>query len=177
MKRRVFVAALAVMAPSAILAHAQTTPPTRTPRTVIRPKPTETPEPIVIDSLSETDYRVRLAEVLPVVIDAFAKVQSGAYEGVKYPARARQKKWVDDYVAQAVTATNGATEIYTIDPPELLALAHVYLLRYCRSLADAVDAFAVAVDAQNIDGVTKAFGTCSFAQKELNKALYLLRGQ
>lgn len=177
MNRRGFVFATLALIPSLYSAQAQTKPPTRTPRAIPRPSPTATEEPVEINSLSEFDYRMKLADVLPTIINASVQVESGAIEGVKYPAKAKQKKWVDDFVAQAITATNSATEMFMIDPPDGLALAHVYLLRYCRSLADAVDAFAKAIDAQDIDAVIKAQGTAVFAQKELRKALFLLKGQ
>lgn len=177
MKRRTFALATLALIPALTTAYAQTKPPTRTPRATPRPSPTATEEPIEINSLSELDYRMKLADVLPTVIGSFNRVADGALEGVKYPAKAKQKTWVDSYVADAITATNGATEVYTLDPPESLALGHVYLLRYCRAVADATDAFTKAIDAQDIDAAIKAAGTAKFAAGELHKALYLLKAQ
>ena len=177
MNRRTFALASLALIPTLTTAYAQTKPPTRTPRATPRPNPTATEEPIEITTLSETEYRMKLADLIPTIINASRAVESGALDGIKYPSKLKQKKWIDDYVAQAITATNGATEMFTIDPPETLALGHVYMLRYSRSLADALDAFTKALDAQDIDAMIKAQGTREFAQEELSKALYLLKTQ
>jgi hypothetical protein len=171
-KRRNFIIISLAAIPALAQAQAQSKPPTRTPS--IRPKPTETPEPIYIDTLTELDYRTRMADLLGVVIGAFNLVQSKSVEAIKFPARAKQQKWASDYVAQAVTASNGATEMFALDPPENMALPHVYFLRYAKSVDDAIDKFSRALDASDIDGVSAAQDLAIFAKKEFEKAVSLL---
>lgn len=177
MNRRQFSLATLALIPSLYSAAAQPKPPapaaqkapTRTPR----PQPTLTP--VVIDAMSESDYRSHLSDDLSAIMDAIDAVATMAMEAIKAPAKANTKRWVDDYVAQALTASNTATSLFIIDPPENLAMAHVYILRYGNAVHEAVDKFNDAVTNTDASVLLKAQSSKDYALGELRKALGLLR--
>ena len=136
-------------------------------------KSTATPLPPKITPMEENAYRTRVFEILTAILTASNKVQTKAIEAMKYPANARQPKWVSDYVDQALTVGNGATEMFTLDPPSSLALPHVYLLRYCNAIHEAINQYNAAIDARNTSDILKAQDTAAYAKSEFQKAMIL----
>jgi len=181
MNRRIFAITLLAAIPSLAIAQAQSRPlapvpqksPTRTPRPAAQPAPTLTP--VVIDSMAEDDYHSRIVDDLNIIVDALDEVANRALGAIKAPAKANTKRWLDDYVAQALTVSNTVTGLFIIDPPIGKAMLHVYVLRYGNAARETVEKFNDAATNTSADLLIKAQSSDSYATGELRKVLGLLR--
>lgn len=83
---------------------------------------------------------------------------------------AKKADWVKEYVDSAIAVTSSAAAMFTYDPPRAYALSHVYLLRYCNTVREYIEALTRSIDNNDSDGFLKVLDLYKSANAELQKA-------